>query len=83
MFIVIDKLYLILYFFENMATAFFNISFSNSTSCSFFLSLIISSLLVVSPVDVVIVPYFFIQGLIVDSFTPYSLDNSDNFLPFS
>ena len=66
-----------------MATAFFNISFSNSTSCNFFFSFNISSLLVTSPVDVIIVPYFFIHGLRVDSLMAYSLDKSDIFLPFS
>ena len=63
----------------NMATAFFNISFSNSTSRSCFFNFIISSLLVTSPVDVVIVPYLFIQFLILAWDTPYSLDY-DNIL---
>lgn len=62
-----------------MATAFFNISTSCSSSRFFFCSFNISSLVVVSPVDVVIVLYFFIQLSIVLFPTPYSLDNPEFF----
>ena len=82
-FIIINKFYFVIYFFENMATAFFNISTSCSNSLFFFCSLRISSLFVFSPVDVVIVLNFFIQPSIVLFPTPYSLDNSDTPLPFS
>ena len=73
MFIVINKLNLIIYFFENMATAFFNISFSISNSWFFFCNFSISSLLVVIPVDVVMVPYFFLHCVILVLVMPYYL----------
>lgn len=66
-----------------MATAFFSISTSISFSFSSFFNFKISSLLVISPVDVVIVLNFLIQLSIVLFPTPYSLDNSDIPLPFS